>query len=160
LPLQPPPPHALFEAHLDVGDLERSVAFYRDVVGLEFAYGLEERRVAFLWVGGRGRGMLGLWSGSSSPNATCLHLAFAFTLDAVLASPAALRASGVEPLDFHGRPAAEPSVIGWMPAASVFFRDPDGHLLEYLAMLPHEPRPEAGVVPYGEWLAKWAREAG
>jgi hypothetical protein len=34
-----------------------------------------------------------------------------------------------------------------MPAASVFFHDPDGHLLEYLAMLPHQPRPEAGVVP-------------
>jgi lactoylglutathione lyase len=48
-------------------------------------------------------------------------------------------------------------VIGWMPAASVFFRDPDGHLLEYPAMLPHEPRPEADVVPYVEWLASWAR---
>jgi lactoylglutathione lyase len=30
---------------------------------------------------------------------------------------------------------AEPSVIGWMPAAAVYFRDPDGHLLEYLPML-------------------------
>jgi hypothetical protein len=38
----------------------------------------------------------------------------------------------------------------------VFFHDPDGHLLEYLAMLPHQPRPEAGVVPYGEWMARWA----
>jgi lactoylglutathione lyase len=38
-------------------------------------------------------------------------------------------------------------VIGWMPAAAVFFHDPDGHLLEYRTMLPHEPRPEAGVVP-------------
>jgi lactoylglutathione lyase len=51
------------------------------------------------------------------------------------------------PLDFHGQPATEPSVIGWMPAASVFFHDPDGRLLEHLAMLPHRPRPEAGVVP-------------
>jgi lactoylglutathione lyase len=51
--------------------------------------------------------------------------------------------AGVEPLDFHGQPTNEPSVIGWMPAASVFFNDPDGHLLEYLAMPPHEPRPEA-----------------
>ncbi len=155
-----PPPHALFETHLDVRDLERSVAFYRDVVGLEFAYALEERRVAFLWVGGRGRSMFGLWSGSSSPNATRLHVAFALGLDAVLAAPAALRASGVEPLDFHGRPTAEPSVIGWMPAASVFFHDPDGHLLEYLALLPDEPRPEASAVPYAEWLARRAQEAG
>jgi lactoylglutathione lyase len=71
-----------------------------------------------------------------------------------------LRQSGVEPLDFDGRPADEPSVIGWMPAASVYFKDPDGHLLEYLAMLPHEPRPEAGVVSYREWLGRWARERG
>jgi len=155
-----PPPHALFEAHLDVADLGRSVAFYRDVVGLEYAHGLEARRVAFFWVGGRGRGMLGLWSGSSSPNAARLHVAFAASLATVLVAPTTLRAAGVEPLDFHGRPTAEPSVIGWMPAASVFFRDPDGHLLEYLAMLPERPRPDAGVVPYGEWLAAWAQGAG
>ena len=58
----------------------------------------------------------------------------------------------------RGQPTTEPSVIGWMPAAAVFFHDPDGHLLEYLAMLPHQPRPEAGVVPYGEWMARWAGE--
>ena len=157
-PPRVPRPFALFEAHFDVRDLGRSVAFYRDVVGLEFAFALPERHVAFLWVGGRGRSMLGLWSGGSSPNAVRLHVAFALDLEAVLASPAALRATGVEPLDFHGRPTGELSVIGWMPAASVFFHDPDGHLLEYLAMLPYEPRPEAGVVPYREWVARWARE--
>jgi lactoylglutathione lyase len=68
-------------------------------------------------------------------------------------APAALRAAGVEPLDFDGRPTAEARVIGWMPAASVFFRDPDGHLLEFIAMLADGPRTEAGVVPWGEWTA-------
>jgi len=47
----------------------------------------------------------------------------------------------------------EPSVIGWMPAASLFFRDPDGHLLEYLTMLDEDPRPDVGVVSWSEWLA-------
>jgi lactoylglutathione lyase len=150
-------PHALFETHLDVHDLERSIDFYRQVVGLELAFRLPERHVAFFWIGGRGRSMLGLWSGSSSPNAARLHIAFALDLDPVLTSPTALRKAGVEPLDFHGQPATEPSVIGWMPAASVFFNDPDGHLLEYLAILPHEPREDAGIVPYSEWLARWAR---
>jgi lactoylglutathione lyase len=42
-----------------------------------------------------------------------------------------------------------------MPAASVLFHDPDGHLLEYLAMLPHDVKSEAGVVPYSEWMANW-----
>jgi lactoylglutathione lyase len=159
-PIESMPPHSLFETHLDVHDLGRSIAFYRNVVGLEFAFRVPERHVAFFWIGGRGKSMLGLWSGSSSPNAAKLHIAFALDLDAVLASPSALRRHGVEPLDFAGRPTTEPSVIGWMPAASVFFHDPDGHLLEYLAMLSQEPCAEAGVVPYGEWLGRWAREAG
>jgi len=117
---------------------------------------LPERQVAFVWIGGQGRAMLGLWSGSAAPNTLRLHLAFGLALEAVLASPAALRRSGVEPLDCHGQPTTEPSLIGWMPAAAVFFHDPDGHLLEHLAMLPHQPRPDAGVVPYGEWMARWA----
>jgi lactoylglutathione lyase len=45
-------------------------------------------------------------------------------------------------------------VIGWMPTASVFFHDPDGHLPEYLAMLPHQSWPEASIVLYREWLAR------
>jgi lactoylglutathione lyase len=152
------PPHSLFETHLNVRDLDRSVAFYRDIVGLDLAYRLEERHVAFFWIGGRGLAMLGLWSGGSSPNAMRLHIAFSLGLAEVIAAPAALRALGVEPLDFFGQPTTEPSVIGWMPAASVFFHDPDGHLLEYLAMLPHVPRPQAGVLPYGEWLTRWIQE--
>lgn len=34
----------------------------------------------------------------------------------------------------------EPNVIGWMPAAAVYFRDPDGHMLEYLTMLDDKDR--------------------
>ncbi|MBV8885578.1 MAG: hypothetical protein JO235_16505 [Chroococcidiopsidaceae cyanobacterium CP_BM_RX_35] len=40
-----------------------------------------------------------------------------------------------------------------MPAISLYFTDPDGHLLEYLAMLPQEPCPDVGVVPYSQWQA-------
>jgi len=40
---------------------------------------------------------------------------------------------------FLGEPTGEPVVIGWMPAASLYFRDPDGNLLELLAMLPDSP---------------------
>jgi hypothetical protein len=64
----------LFEAHLSVGDRDRSVAFYRDVVGLRLAIVLPERAVA----------------------------------------------------------------------------DPDGHLLEYVAMLDHEPRPDLGILSWSE----------
>jgi lactoylglutathione lyase len=33
----------------------------------------------------------------------------------------------------------------------VYFRDPDGHLLEYLAMLDESPRPASGILPWSEW---------
>jgi lactoylglutathione lyase len=41
-----------------------------------------------------------------------------------------------------------------MPAAAVYFRDPDGHELEYLAMLEETPRPDLGIVPWSECLAQ------
>jgi len=38
-----------------------------------------------------------------------------------------------------------------MPAASLYFRDPDGNLLELLSMLPDAPQPELGVVGGSRW---------
>jgi lactoylglutathione lyase len=82
-----------------------------------------------------------------------LHVAFAVDLEELLQAQAALAAAGVQPLSFFAEPAAEPSVIGWMPAAAVYFRDPDGNLLEYLAMLDEPPRPEAGIATWSAWRA-------
>ena len=48
---EPVPVAGLFETHLTVGDLGRSVAFYRDVVGLELALEVPERGAAFFWIG-------------------------------------------------------------------------------------------------------------
>ena len=57
----------LFETHLTVSDLERSVAFYRDIAGLELALQLPERGAAFFWIGSPGDAMLGLWPLGSAP---------------------------------------------------------------------------------------------
>jgi ribosomal protein S18 acetylase RimI-like enzyme len=141
----------LFETHLSVSDLDRSVAFYRDVVGLPLALDLPERGAAFFWIGGPGEAMLGLWSLGSAPLGLSLHIALSASLEDVLRACDALRSVDVEPLSFFATPATEPSVIGWMPAAAVYFRDPDGHLIEYLVMLPGPPRPERGIVPWSEW---------
>ena len=149
--VRPIPPGGLFEAHLTVSDLGRSVVFYRDVVGLAPALELPERGAAFLWIGGRGEGMLGLWSCGSAPIGLALHVAFKASLEDVLSACNRLRSVGVTPLSFDAVETAEPSVLAWMPAAAVFFRDPDGHLLEYLAMLDSPPRPERGIVPWSEW---------
>ncbi len=95
--------------------------------------------------------MLGLWSLGSAPMGLSLHVAFAVALEDLLAAPARLEAAGVAALSFFGEPAAQPSVIGWMPAAAVYFRDPDGHLLEYLTMLDEAPDPDAGIVTWTQW---------
>ena len=75
--------------------------------------------------------MLGLWSVYTSPLAMKLHYAFQVGIDAVEASVAALKDAGLRPLSGTGMPIDEPEVIPWIPAASVYFRDPDGHSLEY-----------------------------
>jgi len=141
----------LFEAHLTVTNLDASIAFYRDRVGLELAHVTPARHAAFFWIGARGRTMLGLWAAGAAPQKTTTHIAFAAALDDVLASPATLQAAGIAALDFDWQPAHQAVVLGWMPAASVYFRDPDGHLLEYIAMLDEAPRPDTGVVPWHEW---------
>jgi lactoylglutathione lyase len=148
------PVRGLFEAHLTVGDLERSVAFYRDIVGLPPALELPERGAAFFWCGPPGKTMLGLWSMGSMPMGLSLHVAFDVELEDALASPGRLRALGVTPYSFYGAETDEPTVIAWMPAATVYFRDPDGHLLEYLAMLGDEPRAELGILPWSEWTRR------
>jgi lactoylglutathione lyase len=146
----------LFEAHLAVTDLDRSTSFYRDVGGAPLAFELPERGAAFIWLGAPGNGMLGLWSLGSAPLGLTSHVAFAASLDDVLEACTRLRSLGVTPLSFFAEETDEPSVIGWMPAAAVYFRDPDGNLLELLAMLDGPPRPEAGIIPWSRWCSSLA----
>jgi lactoylglutathione lyase len=151
------PTEALFEVHLPVAEMDRSLRFYRDRLGLMLAHMTAGRRAAFLWIGAPGAAMLGLWESGPSPQQMVLHLALRTSVDAVIAAPRALAAAGIAPLDFDGHPCEEPVVLAWMPAIAVYFRDPDGHLLEYIAMLPDAPRPEMGVLGLGEWSARQGR---
>jgi lactoylglutathione lyase len=146
--------HGLFETHLTVRDLGRSIAFYRDVVGLQLAAHEADLGAAFFWIGAPGQSMLGLWTAGSAPIVLSLHVAFAASLDDVLDAPNRLRQLGVTPLSFDAEETDEPSVIGWMPAAAVYFRDPDGHLLEYLVMLDEEPDRDRRVLSWSHWSAR------
>src|SRR5215467_7062405 len=116
------PVRDLFESHLTVVDLQRSMTFYSEVLGLELADVFLERRVAFYWIGGRGNSMLGLWEVGTGPQRLSLHVAFRSDLQEVLEAPARLRSADVVPLDFWGAPTEEPVVLAWMPAASLYFR--------------------------------------
>jgi lactoylglutathione lyase len=146
----------LFESHLTVSDLKRSMAFYGDTLGLKIARVFPDRKVAFYWIGKPGESMLGLWETGTAPQRLSLHLAFTVELADLLDAPQRLRAAGVIPLDFAGEPTDEPVVLAWMPAASLYFHDLDSNLLEFLAMLPDAPRPELGVIGWADWTDRKA----
>lgn len=149
--------NGLFETHLNVRDLEQSVAFYRDVLGLELGHREEARRVVFFWLGRRGEAMLGLWE---KPEELVLPQHFAFRADladVLNRSVAWLDERGLPSHNFLNDGTRRPMVFGWMPALSIYFWDPDGHSLEFIAMLDDPPRPELGVVSWPEWQALHGR---
>ena len=133
--------------------------FYERVLGFQRAYLVAEREAAFYWIGGPGHSMLGLWGAGAGPQRMSLHVAFSASLEDILDAPKRLEAAGVVSRDFWGEPSKEPVVIGWMPAAAVYFTDPDSHLLEFLAMLPESARPEIGVVTWNQWRGEIERSA-
>jgi lactoylglutathione lyase len=115
---------------------------------------VSDRNAAFFWIGDSKNSMLGLWSIGSIPMTLNLHIAFEVMLDDLMEASNRLKANGIAPLSFFGEETAEPSVIGWMPAAAIYFRDPDNHLIEYLTVLDHSPRPDLGIIPWSKWLVK------
>ncbi|MER5254139.1 MULTISPECIES: VOC family protein [unclassified Streptomyces] len=118
---------------LNVTDIERSLAFYRDVIGYGvISEGKEEgRRFAFL--GENGIPALTLWQQAdasyAASNAGLHHLAFEVdTIEEVRAYESALRAYGVE-FAYEGVvPHGEGAASG-----GIFFHDPDGTRLEIYA---------------------------
>jgi lactoylglutathione lyase len=133
----------LFETHLSVVDTEAAQAFYTGVVGLHLAHRDLTRDIVFLWAGDDRRSMLGLWGPSTSYGRDFhkSHLAFAVSLAELLGAGRRLRSCGVLCQDFHRQRTDEPSVIGWMPSAQLYFRDPDGHMVEFIAVLDDAPDP-------------------
>ena len=118
------PLRGLFETHLTVSNLQRSIIFYRDVVGLHLAFEVLERGTAFFWVGDPSyssrHSMLGIWSVGTAPIGLTLHVAFEVAgINDLLSAPQQLKAQGIMPLSFFGTESMEPSVIGWN-ASSLF----------------------------------------
>ncbi|MFE1307556.1 VOC family protein [Streptomyces sp. NPDC058755] len=137
---------------LNVTDLDRSLVFYRDVLGFTLlAEGKEDdRRYAFLGDGGEGP-VLTLWQQARQAydggRAGLHHLAFtADSMDRVREYETALRGAGVE--------FAHEGVVAHREGAAsggIFFHDPDGTRLEIAAPLGTEtaPAPNASAPTCG-----------
>ncbi|MEU7060336.1 VOC family protein [Streptomyces sp. NPDC046197] len=139
---------------LNVTDLDRSLAFYRDVLGFALlAEGKEEgRRYAFLGDGDGGDApVLTLWQQAQEPyrpdRAGLHHLAFtADSIEQVRTYEEALRAYGAE--------FAHEGVVAHREGSAsggIFFHDPDGTRLEISvprgaeeAPAPHQAAPTCG----------------
>jgi catechol 2,3-dioxygenase-like lactoylglutathione lyase family enzyme len=114
----------LGQVALTVRDTERSIAFYRDAVGLRFLFA-PAPTLAFLTIGDV-RLMLSTPEGDFAPGgSTVLYLRVA-DIDA---EHAALVARGVAFIDAPHLVARMPDHELWM----CFFRDPDGHTLTLMS---------------------------
>jgi lactoylglutathione lyase len=144
----------LFETHLYVENLESSINFYSDIMGLQQCHFEPDRRVAFFWIGKPQKDMLGLWE---KPITEIEKRHFAFTCDADFILNKAidfLKNKNLAPYNFLKDGTEQPMVFAWMPAISIYFNDPDGHYLEFIAILEGTPKPALGVITYQQWLEK------
>jgi lactoylglutathione lyase len=142
----------LYEGHLPVADTEAAQRFYIDIVGLQFAHRDLTRDIVFLWAGANRKSMLGLWGPSTTLGREFhkCHIAFDVSMLELLAAGERLNQAGIETRNFAGQKTTEPSVIGWMPSAQLYFHDRDGHALEFIALLDESPEP-AFVGSLSEW---------
>lgn len=147
----------LFETHLHVADLERAMDFYGNVLGLELGLKETKRRAALYWVGRNRRTMLGIWEtppwfpAAAEKAVLPQHLAFEVDFEDLQTVIERIKRHGIELRNFFDHVTDEPSVFGWMPGASIYFNDVDGHSLEFIARLDGEPKADIGVVSLGEW---------
>jgi len=142
----------LYETHLFVENLEKSVDFYTNVLGLELCYFEAERQIAFFWIGNPKEAMLGLWQKPKNEIVKG-HFAFRCDTDDILnKSIRFLKERKLKPYNFLNDGTERPMVFCWMPAIAIYFNDPDGNQLEFIAILEGKARPELGVISYEEWL--------
>ena len=148
----------LFETHLSVANLERSMEFYGKVLGLELGLKEESRRVAIYWIGSQTKSARGLWEkppwvseANAGDQIVTQHFAFEIDLADLGRVVASMKQRRIELRNFFGQTTDTPSVFGWVPAASIYFNDLDGHLLEFVAKLPGKAKLEIGVVSLDEW---------
>ena len=142
----------LFETHVNVTDLERSMQFYGETLRLELGRYEEERCVAFYWLGDRGEAMLGIWE-KPAHEVQRQHFAFRSSLKHILKAQNYLEDRRLEPRNFLNDGTKQPMVFAWMPAIALYFQDPDGHSLEFISIIKGKPRPELGVMTLEAWEA-------
>ncbi len=144
----------LYETHLFVTNLERSIEFYSKTLGLIQCRYRDEPKTAFFWIGKEKQSMLGLWEKPRN-EIDIRHFAFECNPKWILnESVKFFRSNNIKCWNFLNDDKEKPMVFCWMPAISIYFSDPDGHELEFIGILPGKTKSEKEkrVVSYEEWL--------
>ena len=138
----------LYEVHLQVGDLDRSLEFY-EKLGLRLAYRYDT--AAFVWVIS-GRSWIGLWQ-AEVPQIATTHIAFWIDYNDVSKAIDWLKDRGITPVEHKGMEPVEPIARPSQGNCSVYFRDPDGNHLELICNLPREPQ-SLPMMYLSEWESR------
>ena len=145
--------HGFYELFLPVTDMERAINFYVEKLGFQIGRQESPSSALLLYNDHGTRSMLGLFRVAAIERR--YHLSFRVLEEDVDQMVPFLLGRGITPehppRDNIQGPMSEPIVHGWMPAASVFFTDPDGHLLELIADLADEPQPDVLYCPLSRW---------
>jgi len=141
----------LYETHLQVENLERSIEFYKNILGLHYCHYEEKRRIAFFWIGNSKEYMLGLWE-KSKEEVQKRHFAFQCNAEDIIHNSVSwLKERNLKPYNFLKEETEKPMVFAWMPSIAIYFDDPDGNVLEFIAILEGKGRPELGIISYEHW---------
>lgn len=94
--------------------------------------------------------MLGVWE-KPTPEKHRGHFAFRVSPDTLFSIQERLKREGLNPRTFLEDDTDSLYVFPWLPAVSVYFQDPDGNSLEFLAMLPEAPRTNLELMTWESW---------
>lgn len=143
----------LYEAHLPVSNLERSIEFYENL-DLKIAY--QNEKLAFFWIE-KGRSWLGLWETDrvNTPYHPSLrHVAFNVGIEDIQDAKKWLEQKGIQiKTDFGFQPEKQPLVLPNNPNAhaAIYFQDPDGNSLELITPLRLDIEEEFQMMSLEEW---------
>lgn len=146
----------LYEAHLPVSNLANSIEFYEK---LELKVAYRSARVTFFWIE-EGKSWLGLWESDTvkTPYHPALrHIAFHVSLEDIQKAKGWLTEKGIEVVtsfeDFP--PERQPLVLNNNPQAhaAIYFKDPDGNSLEFIAPLRLNFEEQFEMMSLEEWNA-------
>ncbi|MDT3763983.1 VOC family protein [Priestia filamentosa] len=143
----------LYEAHLPVSNLEKSIEFYQKL-DLEIAF--REEKLAFFWIK-KGESWLGLWETEQVHipyHASVRHIALHIEGEDMDSAKDWLKERGIQVRTAFGfGEDRQPLVLPNSPQAhaALYFSDPDGNSIELISPLSHNVKENFKMMSLKEW---------